>query len=539
VKARAFHPGLDADPVQRKALRYFNLFRLVIAGVLLFLGTRLGLGAEGPRLFWFAALFYITAVLALGFPDAEARIGFRRLTAILGFMDVFILSVVMWTSGGYRSGIPVLMMVVLAGSGLLAEGRIVLFMAALATISVLGENGWRTFANLGAADFFQVALACASFFIIAIVARLLAQRARANASLAAARGAALAQQQAINAHIIRDMRDGVIVLTADGIVRQANPSACMLLGLEHMEGRPLAEIAPTLAECCRVGVGVGVGAGAGTDEASQLIQFGQTRHLLRCQVAGSANGDEGDRDENESDMLVFLTDLEDIQRRMQQLKLASLGRLTASMAHEIRNPLSAITQAAELLSEEKRSDMQARLASIINDNARRIERMIRDVLALGRRDRSQPEALPLAEFVAEVFEASSLGGESEKAIFRADIEPELTLGIDRTHLHQILDNLLSNARRHCSGKPGSIRVGAEGLGDGRVRVHVCDDGSGLDEQARAHLFEPFFTSHAKGTGLGLYIARELAEANGFSLELLDDDPAHPGAHFILTGWSQP
>jgi two-component system sensor histidine kinase PilS (NtrC family) len=534
VKAPAFHSASDVDPAQRKALRYFNLFRLIIAAVFLVLGTRLGLGSDAPALFWFTALFYIAAVLALGFPDAEGRIGFRRLTAIQGFMDMLILSAAMWTSGGYRSGIPVLMMVVLAGSGLLAEGRIVLFMAALATISVLTENGWRAFANnQEAADFFQVALACASFFIIAIVARMLAQRARANASLAAARGVALARQQAINAHIIRDMRDGVIVLTAEGIVRQANPSACTLLSLDHMEGRLLAEIAPTLAEYCH----------PGADEAGQLIQFGQTRHLLRCRVAGHASSGEGGKDEGagegESDMLIFLTDLEDIQRRMQQLKLVSPGRLTASMAHEIRNPLSAVTQAAELLREEKRSDMQARLANIINDNAQRIERMIRDVLALGRRDRTQPEALPLAEFVAEVLEASSLGGENEKAIFRADIEPGLTLGIDRAHLHQILDNLLSNARRHCSGKPGAIRVAAENIGEGQMQVHVRDDGPGLDERARAHLFEPFFTSHAKGTGLGLYIARELAEANGFSLELLDDDPEHPGAHFILTGWSQP
>ncbi len=530
MKAFVFHSRPDADPAQRKALRYFNLFRLIIAAVLLVLGTRIGLGSEAPKLFWFAALFYVAAVLALGFPDAENRIGFQRLITIQGFMDMLILSIVVWTSGGYRSGIPVLMMIVLAGSGLLAEGRVVLFMASLATIGVLTENVWRAYASHDAADFFQVALVCISFFIIAIVARLLAQRALTNASLAEARGAALARQEAINAHIIRDMRDGIIVLRADGIVRQANPSACMLLGQDHMEDRPLADIAPALAEYCR--------AVADADEAGQLIQLEQVRHLLRCRVAGRVSGGE-DGAGDEGDMLIFLTDLEDIQRRMQQLKLVSLGRLTASMAHEIRNPLSAVTQAAELLCEEKRSDMQRRLVNIINDNARRIERMIRDVLALGRRDKTQPEALPLAQFVDEVLEASGLGIDREKRVFRTHIGPELTLGIDRAHLHQILDNLLSNARRYCSGKPGSIRIAAGDLGGGQVQLHVYDDGPGLDEQARAHLFEPFFTTHVKGTGLGLYIARELAEANGFNLELLGADPERPGAHFILTGRSQP
>jgi two-component system sensor histidine kinase PilS (NtrC family) len=530
VTAPASHSSLDVDPARRKALRYFNLFRLIVAAIFLVLGTRIGLGSEAPRFFWFVALFYLATVLALGFPDAESRIGFRRLMVIQGFTDILILSVVMWTSGGYPSGIPVLMMIMLVGNCLLVEGNIVPFMAALATIGVLTENGWRAFIDHGkmnAADFFQVALACISFFIIAIVAQLLAQRARANASLAAARGVALAQQQAINAHIIRDMRDGVIVLRADGVVRQANPSACLLFGLEDMEDRPLADIAPVLAEYCRTGVG----------ETGQLIELGQTRYLLRCQVTARADG--GEDGEGESDMLIFLTDLEDIQRRMQQLKLASLGRLTASMAHEIRNPLSAVTQAAELLCEEKRGDMQTRLAKIINDNARRIERMIHDVLALGRRERTQPEALPLVEFVTELFEAFGMGGESEGAVFRADISSKLTLGIDRAHLHQIFGNLFSNARRHCSGKPGSIRVYAENAGKGLVRVHVRDDGPGLDEHARAHLFEPFFTSHPKGTGLGLYIARELAEANGFDLELLDSDPERPGAHFILTGRSKP
>jgi two-component system sensor histidine kinase PilS (NtrC family) len=530
VNVPVSHSGPDVDPAQRKALRYFNLFRLIVAALFLVFGARIGLGSEAPRLFWSVALFYLAIVLALGFPDAENRIGFRRLMAIQSFVDMLILSIVMWTSGGYPSGIPVLMMIMLAGYGLLAEGRVVLFMASLATIGVLTENGWRTFVahgKMGEADFFQVALACISFFIIALGARLLAQRARANASLAAARGVALARQQAIYAHIIRDMRDGVIVLRADGIVRQANPSACTLLDLDSMEDRLLADVAPALAEYCRTDA----------NETGQLIKLGQTRHLLRCRVVGHAgNGEDG---EGEGDMLIFLTDLEDIQRRMQQLKLISLGRLTASMAHEIRNPLSAVTQAAELLCEEKRTNMQVRLAKIINDNARRIERMIRDVLALGRRERTQPEALPLAEFITELFEASGLGGKNEKNIFRADIDPGLTLGIDRAHLHQIFDNLLSNARRYCSGKPGSIRVWAEDVGNGLVRVHVRDDGSGLDEQVRTHLFEPFFTSHAKGTGLGLYIARELAEANDFNLELLDNDPGRPGAHFILTGRSRP
>ena len=234
-------------------------------------------------------------------------------------------------------------------------------------------------------------------------------------------------------------------------------------------------------------------------------------------------------------LLVYLTDFEDIQRQMQQLKLAALGRLTASMAHEIRNPLSAVTQAAELLKDEKRTDMQARLARIINDNAQRIERMIRDVLALGRREQALPEALELAPFVTEVVDAQGLREEAEREVFRVDIDPALSLAIDRAHLHQILDNLLVNARRHCSGKPGAVHIYAESLGGDLVSLNVVDDGPGIAENVRAQIFAPFFTTHAKGTGLGLYIARELAEANDATL---DCRPGMPGAHFVLTGRNQ-
>ncbi|MDR3086608.1 MAG: HAMP domain-containing histidine kinase [Azoarcus sp.] len=517
-------PTETDDPVRRRALRYLNLFRLTVAGIFLVVGTRLGLGSEAPKLFWGAAFAYAVGIFALGFPDAEYRIGFRRLMALQGFIDVVVLSIMTWTSGGYHSGIPVLMMIVLAGTGLVAEERTVMFMATLATIATLAETSWRSVARggLNAGDFFQMALACISFFGIAIVARLLAQRAQANATLAATRGAKLARQEAINAHIIRDMRDGVIVMSAGGIVRQANSSACALLEHERIDGYPLAEVDPALAEYCR----------SGANELGQLMKLGQTKRLVRCRVACEAGGSDGD-------MLIYLTDLEDIQRHIQQIKLVSLGRLTASMAHEIRNPLSAVAQAAELLCGEKRSNMQLRLVRIINDNTRRIERMIRDVLALGRRERAQPEALPLAEFVTELLEERGLRGENERTIFQADIDPGLTLGIDRAHLYQILGNLVDNARRYCSGQPGSVRVEGRDAGNGQVWVHVLDDGPGIDENARTHLFEPFFTSHAKGTGLGLYIARELAEANGFSLGLRDNLPGHSGAHFILSGRSQP
>lgn len=499
-------------------LKYFNLFRLIIAGLFLVVGREMGLGSEAPALFVGLSIAYVGAALALGFPDAILRFGLDRLITLQFVIDIAALTALMWISGGFKSGMPVLMMVYLAGAGLISEGRTGLFLAALATLGVLAENLWRHYTGVDAVEFFQVGMACTGFFAIAISSRLLARRARFNEALAAERGAQLGRQQAVNERIIEDMRDGVIVMGEGGTVRQANPRASELLGMALDPGTRLVAVDAWFADCAR---------NFSTDGCVQRL--GPAGKLLRCRVASAKAAGSGDT-------LIYLTDYEEIQEQVQQLKLAALGRLTASMAHEIRNPLSAVTQAADLLGEEKRADVQARLTRIINDNARRIERMVREVLALGRRENILAEALPLAEFVAEVVDEFALRGNEEREVFARDIDMHATFAIDRAHMHQILGNLLGNARRYASGKPGSVRVYSYDLGAGRIALHVIDDGPGITENQVTQIFEPFFTTDAKGTGLGLYIARELAEANGARLEFAGNEP---GAHFVLTGRSQP
>ena len=507
-------------------LRYLNLFRLVLAGLFLVAGRELNLGGDAPRLYYAVATGYLAAVLVLGFPDAARRLGLERLITLQAVIDVLALAAIMWASGGYRSGMPVLMMVILAGAGLVAEGRMVLFFAALATVLVLAENAWRFLAGGAPADFLQVGIVCLGFFGIAISARLLALRAKKSEWLATQRGEALARQQAINERIIRDMQDGVLVIGHNGVLRQANPRASELLGVALEPGLAMARVDAAFADCR-----------LRWDVASGCVErLGAAGRLLRARAAAADGAGAADETRAGGDTVVYLTDFGEVQKQAQQLKLAALGRLTASMAHEIRNPLAAVTQAAELLKEEQRAEVQRRLVRIINDNALRIERMVRDVLALGRHDASLVEALPLAPCVAELVEEYALRGTSERALFALDLPPGLSLAIDRAHLHQILANLFDNARRHCRGGPGAIRVWARAEAGGRVALHICDDGAGVPAAEREQVFEPFFTTHPQGTGLGLYIARELAEANGATLELVDNAP---GAHFLLAGRSQP
>lgn len=513
-----------SERVRWRSLHLFNMFRLVLAGLFLVAGAELGLGSEAPVVFGLVVLVYVAIAFSLGFRRISAMLGMARTVALLFTTDVLALSLMMWASGGYGSGIPVLIMVMLAGASLVAEGRMVLFFAALATLLMLGENSWRMLVLKESVDFLKVGFWCIGFFGVAIVARLLASRAHANALLAAERGEALIRQQAVNERIIADMEDGVVVASSEGVVQQANPQAAALLGLGNnggsgLEGLRLDDLDPAFATLLIKP--------AQEENRHRLLRLGPGGRLLRCRMV---NGD--DHAGKEASILIYLTDFEDIQRNVQRDKLAALGRLTASMAHEIRNPLSAVSQAAELLRDEKRAAMQARLARIINDNAQRIERMIRDVLALGRREQTWPEEVPLAEFVDEVLDERIFRDGAEAGRYDVDVDPDLSLMIDRAHLHQILDNLLANASRHGTGAPAAVRIHAHALSGERVALHVHDDGPGLEESTRQQVFEPFFTTHAKGTGLGLYIARELAEANDATLELAASEQ---GADFVLCG----
>ncbi|MGH8678075.1 MAG: two-component system sensor histidine kinase NtrB, partial [Burkholderiales bacterium] len=222
-------------------------------------------------------------------------------------------------------------------------------------------------------------------------------------------------------------------------------------------------------------------------------------------------------------VVIFLEDLSRIQQQAQQLKLASLGRLTANIAHEIRNPLSAINHATELLMEEtNRTATQVRMLQIIYENTKRLDRMVQDVLKLNRSDKALREKFDLAgylhTFVGQFREVEKL---ADRVI---SIEPEIepAISFDRSHLNQIMWNLCRNSLRYCQKKSGSIVLRVRpGPRTGTIELSVIDDGPGVAEALRAHLFEPFFTTAAGGTGLGLYIAREICEANGASLDYVE------------------
>jgi two-component system sensor histidine kinase PilS (NtrC family) len=243
------------------------------------------------------------------------------------------------------------------------------------------------------------------------------------------------------------------------------------------------------------------------------MHFAESGRLVRARflAAGVAGG---------SFSLVFLDDLSRLQEQAQQLKLAALGRLTANIAHEIRNPLSAITHAGDLLHEEQRGPQKERMVQIIRDNARRLDRMVHDVLELSRRDRVQPEMIKLRPYLLTFIEELIRNDSVPRDGFLVEAAENITVEFDRAHLNQVLWNLVRNAWRHCRRRAASVRLAALRRAN-QVELHVIDDGEGVAKELQAQLFEPFFTTFANGTGLGLYIARELCAANGARLDYLD------------------
>lgn len=519
-------PGSGAiSDMHWKSLRYFNIYRLSLAALLfasaLVHPSALSILNPDHAAFHLAlTAVYLLATTAslVGLHYFNRR--FNRQLSVSVLVDVLVLTLLMYTGGGLRSGLGAMMLVTLAGSGLVGQGRLVLFYAAMATIAVLLEQTYRSATSeLEAVDFFQAGLYCAGFFGVAISARLLASRVIANEELARKRGIELNNQTVISQRVIEEMQDGVLVLNRSGWVKQHNPRAEQLLGLGNPTERRLVNYSTELAR------GFSDWCDHGTNE-SVLVRAPASGMQLRARFVSTES--------LERDVLIFLEDMGSLQEQARQLKLAALGRLTANIAHEIRNPLSAINHAGELLREESSNPTSDRLLRIVLDNAQRVERIVSDVLEVGRRDRAHRERIDLRQSLPILVEEFTAKEKVPAGVVQFDFQGAACLFFDRPHFHQVVWNLIGNALRYSRREVGSIRLVVQNGRDGWVDLHVVDDGDGIAESHREQIFEPFFTTHSRGTGLGLYIARELCDANGARLTLLDNES---GADFCISGRS--
>ena len=510
------------------SLRYFNVYRIAMVAV--FLGSallyheELSLGQQSLKLFLYACGAYLLIACIFQAEMFLLRERFNLQLSLHVFADIVAITVLMYSSGGIKSGLGVMLLISLTGAALVAPRRLTYLYAALAAIAVLIEQGyWVLVYDAPISNFLQPGLLSIGYFATAGITNQLAQRVVANETLARQRGRALRSQQRVNQLVLADMQDGVLVLDRQGRVAQANPQSARMLGVERLAGAEFAALLPQAAarwSAWRREVGEGGGVAPGVFDLSSRGRDLRVRFI-----------DAGTEVEF---TVAFFEDMTRLREQAQQLKLAALGRLTANIAHEIRNPLSAISHAAELLDEELQPGVEGggdrtRLTRIIRDNTLRLERLVSDVLQLNRRDRVEAERIHLNPwlegFVEEFARNESVA--PERLLLEAPHEARVRF--DRGHLHQVLWNLLRNATRHASNAPGSVRIVVNVMGS-QVELNVIDDGHGVSKASQGQLFEPFFTTHSAGTGLGLYLGRELCAANTAMLEYVDDGP---GAHFRI------
>lgn len=506
-----------------RSLHYFNVYRLLIAllllGGVLFGESAFQLGTHDRKLFIDVAVLYLLFGLAC-IAAIRTRWRFNVQIATQVVTDIVFLTLLTFASHGVSSGVGLLLLTTLAGAGLISRGRLALFFAALASIAVLLEHGYEVLAfQESATHFIQVGFLAVGYFATALVAHTLAQLTRQNEEITAQRASDVANLSEVNRLVIQDMPDGVVVVDGAGVIRQVNTQAEVFLGPLH--GRQnvlLSDYAPVLAgHLARWRSGVAQTFPGYTSSVDE-------RHGLRFVPVGPQPG---------AGTVIFLEDLTRVREQAQQMKLAAIGRLTANIAHEIRNPLGSISHAAQLLHEEaETSSGTRRLLGIIHDNTQRLNRMVNDVLGLNRGHAAVLETIAVGAFVRQFVAEFTETEQAAPRIFTVRADDALRVLFDRTHLNQVLWNLCRNALRHCRGDAGSVRIIARRTHGGRdIKLDVIDDGPGVPSQVRSGLFEPFVSKAPGGTGLGLYIARELCVANGAELEYVDRST---GAQFTLT-----
>ena len=527
-----------------RSLQTFTVTRIVIAVVLLlYLSVDLRRGRVVGTDHAGICMVYVVAALLFAFVAQRWRRRFMWQLTSQVMVDIGIISLLFFAGGGMRGGLALLYLFPLAGAAILAPLVLALFSAALATLCVLGESAWRVLLNMEEPQSTQAGLTGAVFFAVVLLVNRLAARLIKQEELAARRGADLRIQQAIYRIVVDDVEDGILVLGRDGTVFGGNPAARRMLGLETLPGdesRPvaLADVAALepVAQAFAAWVGGCMDLPAAAPGGHVTIKRwhetdGPVRGRLDQPVHLKLRFARVDTPEGAAARsLVFLQDVSAIENQAQQLKLASMGRLTASIAHEVRNPLSAIGHATSLLAEDLHGPAETRLLRIVNDNVARVNRMVEDILKLSRK--VQPNGTPVAldEFLPELrAEFTEMHGLAGDIVWVGDAGGR-SVRFDALHLREVLVNLLGNAIRYASGKPASIRVGPVLDATGRLELHVQDDGPGITPEVRAHLFEPFYTTSSKGTGLGLYLARELCLNNGAMLDYeYRTDDVRPGA----------
>lgn len=496
-----------------RIMRLLALYRIILALLFVFLiYTEYlpdPLGETHPQLFNTTVFVYAIIALLAIYPLLLRTPHYTWQVYTHTTIDIILFTLMMHASGGITSGLGMLLVVSIANASMLLAGRMSVFFAAVASIAVLFEQFYsQVYSSLGQYNYSMAGLLGLALIVTSALATVLARQARENADLAHARGLDLANMSELTEQVISQMATGVLVVDQHQAVRLINEAARRLLDAPSQSlGTPLQYFSTELNLQLRLWMNEPKLSYAkrrvDTVPASLLVQIVQI----------SSGGDE-----RKAGVLIFLEDAALADEQSQQLRLASLGRLTAGIAHEIRNPLSSIGHASALLAESQDlPNEDLRLTDIIKENTARVNRIVEDVLQLGNRDRLNRENIELSSWIKHfIEELEYLKPELKQLVqFENFATQPIHVLFDAGHLHQIIGNLFRNACDFAvlSEQTPEVIVRLSANESRASFIEVINNGPPVEDKFRERLFEPFFTTSTKGTGLGLYLSRELAQAN--------------------------
>ena len=510
---------------QRAAiLRVYNYYRILISfGFLfLFLEEYFGefVGAVNPDLFQRTILVYLSVNILIGLvslfvpPDAFAKAG--PLFTIL-ILDIFALTLMMSASGGVGSGLGNFLIFTCAFGGALIHGRGSTVLPAIAFILTIYVEVFVFFLEeTDLQSFFQAGILGIVYFGANIFFQTASRQLRT-------REQEVFKLEQINQLVIDRMRIGVVVVSSTGIIKLINNAGKQLLVIPAEPDIPGERLPYRLIDKL---------AEWSEDPTNDPVIF----HIQDSSPELIATFSVINTTEEDADTLIFIEDSTEVQRQAQQLKLAALGRLSASIAHEIRNPLGAISHAAQLLGESTELNKgDLRLSEIIQNHCVRMNDVIENVLQMSRRRTAETRELVVSEWLSGFIDDFSAGRATPPKI-QTDIQVEgMRISVDPLHLSQVLGNLCQNGLRYSEKQTGEDKLLIECGKDkttGSAYIAVIDYGEGVDKELVPNLFEPFYTTETSGTGLGLYLSKELCEANESRLSYTKT--SHGGSCFRIT-----
>ena len=504
----------------QKVFNVYNIYRLMLSLILLiifyFRSLTSTLGIINPDLFVKVVVVYLTfniAVFFRGFlPKTKTVLTAQFISVIL--VDILFLVLLSYTSGGVSSGMANLLIVPVASGSLLFRSRLSTFFAAVGSILVIySEVYLYLIIDEGIVYFIQAGLLGFSLFVVSGYLKYLGGKIRQNEIFAQQQAKNIQSLQEMNDQIIQRMHAGIVVVNHEGIILNINDSAKRFLADSENPQQQTTKIPETLFKQLQ---------NWQHDNLLKTYQFKvqNTNSELQATFAYLTPG-------KDSNILIFLEDYTVLTSKAQQLKLISLGRLTASIAHEVRNPLGAISHASQLLGESNtiiKSDK--RLLEIIDTHAMRVNHIIENILGLSRNKNKSPDIINLYGWL-EQFIAKFSNSQAEPVTIDFNVEPKnIQVRFDQSQLEQLLTNLCENGLRYSRKSTGknhlNISARLNPVNKNTI-MDIIDDGEGIAEEHLMQMFEPFFTTESSGTGLGLFICKEICESNQAQLSYLRVD----------------